>query len=352
MAGGPRRAVTVNGLFFFPVRQELHDWVGGEADLRAKIIRTIGNPAERFAEDHLRLLRAVRFAAQLDFQIEPETFAAVRAHAGKIRSISAERIRDELIKLFSPPHASRGLDLLRQSGLLEFILPEIAATVACEQSPDYHPEGSVFAHLLLMLKHLPVAADPSLPWSILMHDVAKPVTASRDLATGGIHFYGHERIGADMSKEILQRLRFPRKQIEDIVQAVRCHMQFKDAPDMRQATLRRLLMRPTFPLELELHRLDCLGSHGRLDVYDFLVQKARELEQQPEIRPPLLKGDDLIALGMKPGPAMGQLLAEIREKQLQDELKTKSEAKKWAKMRLAALKPGLPRATVRRRKMK
>jgi poly(A) polymerase len=352
MADARRRDFTVNGLIFDPVREELHDWVGGEADLRAKIIRTIGNPVERFAEDHLRLLRAVRFAAQLDFQIEPATFAAVRALAGKIRSISAERVRDELIKLFSPPHASRGLELLRQSGLLEFVLPEIAATLHCEQSPDYHPEGSVFAHLLLMLKHLPAGADPSLPWAILLHDVAKPVTASRDPATGSIHFYGHERIGAEMAKEILQRLRFPRKQIEDIVQAVRCHMQFKDAPDMRQATLRRLLMRPTFPLELQLHRLDCLGSHGRLDVYEFLVEKARELEQQPEIRPPLLKGDDLIALGMKPGPAMGQLLAEIREKQLQDELKTKTEAKKWAKTRLAALKPGQQRATIRRRKTK
>jgi putative nucleotidyltransferase with HDIG domain len=193
----------------------------------------------------------------------------------------------------------------------------------------------VFNHLLLMLKYLPADADPSLPWAALLHDIAKPVTASRDPATGSIHFYGHERLGAEMANAILERLRFPRKQIDDIVQAVRCHMQFKDAPEMRKATLRRLLMRPTFPLELELHRLDCLGSHGRLDVYDFLVAKAEELKHQPQIRPPLLTGNDLIKLGMKPGPAMGALLAELREKQLQDELKTPAAARRWAKTKVA-----------------
>jgi poly(A) polymerase len=334
-ADARRRDFTVNGLFYDPVRKQLHDWVGGEVDLRARIIRTIGAPGERFAEDHLRLLRAVRFAAQLDFSIEAGTFAALKANAAKIKSISAERVREELMKLFRPPHASRGLELLRESGLLEQVLPEIAATVACEQSPDFHPEGTVFNHLRLMLQYLPPDADPSLPWAVLLHDVAKPVTASADPKTGSMHFYGHEKIGADMAGEILERLRFPRKQIDEVVEAVRCHMQFKDALQMRKSTLRRLLMRSTFPLELELHRLDCLGSHGRLDVYDFLAGQARELEAQPQIRPPLLTGEDLIALGMKPGPALGALLAEIREKQLQDELKTKAEARKWAKARIS-----------------
>jgi tRNA nucleotidyltransferase/poly(A) polymerase len=334
VADARRRDFTVNGLFYDPVERKLYDWVGGEADLRAKIIRTIGSPAERFGEDHLRLLRAVRLAAQLNFTIEPETFAAIKAAAPKIHAISAERIRDELIKLFSPPHASRGLDLLRQSGLLEQVLPEIAATITCAQSLDFHPEGTVFNHLLLMLKHLPADADPSLPWSVLFHDVAKPLTASRDPQTGSIHFYEHELIGADMAQTILERLRFPRNQIDDIVTAVRCHMQFKDVLEMRKSTLRRLLMRPTFPLELQLHRLDCVGSHGRLDVYDYLVEQAKEFEKQPEIRPPLLTGEDLIAMGMQPGPAMGQLLAEIREKQLSDELKTIEEAKQWAKFEL------------------
>jgi len=334
VADARRRDFTVNGLFFDPVERKLHDWIGGEADLRAKIIRTIGSPAERFGEDHLRLLRAVRLAAQLDFNIEPETFAALKAAAPKIQAISAERIRDELIKLFSPPHASRGLDLLRESGLLEQVLPELAATITCDQSPDFHPEGTVFNHLLLMLKNLPADADPSLPWSVLFHDVAKPLTASRDAQTGSIHFYEHERIGADMAQRILERLRFPRKQTDDIVTAVRYHMQFKDVLQMRKSTLRRLLMRPTFPLELQLHRLDCLGSHGGMDVYNHLVEQSKELEKQPEIRPPLLTGDDLMAMGMKPGLAMGQLLAEIREKQLQDELKTPADARQWAEIEL------------------
>jgi poly(A) polymerase len=351
MADARRRDFTINGLFFDPIKHKLLDWVGGEADLRAKIIRTIDSPQERFAEDHLRLLRAVRFAAQLDFEIEPKTFAAVKAAAPKIVGISAERIREELLKLFAPPHAARGLELLRESGLLQHILPELTATITCEQSPNWHPEGSVFNHLVLMLRHLPADADPLLPWAALLHDIAKPVTASTDPVNGNIHFYGHERVGADMAQQILERLRFPRKQTDDVVKAVRYHMQFKDAPDMRKSTLRRMLMRPTFALELQLHRLDCLGSHRRLDVYDYLVKQASELEKQPEIRPPLLNGKDLIALGMKPGPLLGALLADIREKQLQDELKTKAQAKKYARQRadqsdqstgLEPLQPGQP----------
>lgn len=334
VADARRRDFTINGLFYDPIRKKLHDWVGGEWDLRAGLIRTIGSPSERFAEDHLRLLRAVRLAVQLGFRLESETFRAVKASAAKIRDISAERIRDELIKVFQPPHASRGLDLLRESGLLEPVLPELAATVHCEQSPDFHPEGSVFQHLLLMLQQMPPQADSSLVWAILLHDVGKPATASRDPVTGTIHFFAHERIGAEMAGAILERLRFPRKQTEEIVKAVRCHMQFKDVPEMRKATLRRLLLRPTFPLELELHRLDCLGSHGRLEIYNFLVAQASDLQKLPQLRPPLLTGNDLIALGMKPGPAMGALLAEMREKQLQDELKTPAQARDWAKGRI------------------
>jgi poly(A) polymerase len=378
-ADAQRRDFTVNGLFYDPVAEKLHDWVGGEKDLRAKIIRTIGSPGERFAEDHLRLLRAVRFAAQLGFEIEPQTFAAVRTLAPKIELISAERIRDELIKLFQPPHenvslsspkggegrgeetdnfktqspspqpsprlggerekmmlpAARGLVLLRDSGLLPGVLPELVATIVCEQSPDFHPEGTVFEHIRLMLEKLPSNAHPSLPWMVILHDIAKPATAERDPVTGKIHFYGHEKVGAALAERILQRLRFPKKQTDEIVACVRQHMQFKDVKQMRKATLRRLLLRATFPLELELHRLDCLGSHGALDHYEFLVQQAAELEKQPAIRPPLLTGNDLIALGVKPGPALGALLAEIREKQLQDELKTPRQAKAWARKRLA-----------------
>ena len=333
-ADAERRDFTVNGLFFDPVTDTLHDWVGGGADLRARLVRAIGDPRARFAEDHLRMLRAVRFAAQLGFEIEAHTLAAVRELAPRIQVISAERIRDELLKLFQAPHAARGFELLSASGLLAQVLPEVAATAQCEQSPDYHPEGSVFNHLRKMLELMPAHADATLPWAVLLHDVAKPLTASRDAATGAIHFYGHERLGARMAEEILTRLRFPRKEIEEVTEAVECHMRFKDAPEMRKATLRRMLLRSTFPMQLELHRLDCLGSHGRLTVYDFLVAQAAELKRQPGIRPPLLTGTDLLALGMAPGPAMGALLAEIREKQLQDELKTKAEARRWAASRL------------------
>ncbi len=358
-ADAVRRDFTVNGIFFDPITEKLHDWVGGEADLRAKIIRTIGTPEERFAEDHLRLLRAVRFATQLGFEIEFATFAAIQTHAAKIKLISAERVRDELIKLFQPPsdgravrplpaahgkpcdgvtrptsNAARGLELLLASGLLEHVLPEIAATVTCEQSPDFHPEGSVFNHLCLMLQQMPTDAHPSLPWAVLMHDVAKPLTASRDEITGNIHFYEHEKIGATMAVEILERLRFPRKQIEEISDVVLHHMQFKDALKMRKSTLRRMMLRETFPLEMQLHRLDCLGSNGRMDAYNFLVAQSAELASQPEIRPPLLTGSELIALGLKPGKEMGALLNEIRDKQLQDELKTADEARDWVKSRL------------------
>ena len=362
-ADAQRRDFTVNGLFFDPIAEKLHDWVGGEQDLRAKIIRTIGAPEERFAEDHLRLLRAIRFAAQLGFEIEPQTFAAVKKLAPKIELISAERIRDELIKLFAPPPgapascqrefplqasqnagetpalpgAARGLVLLRDSRLLPGILPELIATLLCQQSPDYHPEGTVFEHIRLMLEKLPPDSPPSLPWAVILHDIAKPATAERDPVSGAIHFYGHEKVGAAMAERILQRLRFPKKQIAEIVACVRNHMQFKDVKQMRKATLRRLLLRDTFPLELELHRLDCLGSHGNLEHYEFLRAQAEELKKKPTIRPPLLTGGDLIKLGLKPGPALGALLDEIREKQLQDELKTPHQARAWVKKHLQTI---------------
>jgi poly(A) polymerase len=285
------------------------------------------------------MLRAVRFAARLNFEIEPATFAAIRELAPKIKLISAERVRDELIKLFAPSEnenahyfpAARGLVLLRDSGLLEYILPELAATITCDQSPDFHPEGTVFNHVRLMLEKLPPDAGELLPWAVLFHDIAKPVTAQRDAETGRIHFYGHEKVGADMAEQILQRLRFPKKQTEEIVIAVENHMQFKDVKQMRKATLRRLLMRETFPLELELHRLDCLGSSGDLEHYEFLLAEAEALKHQPALRPPLLTGDDLLTLGFPRGKKIGELLHEVREKQLADELKTRDEALAWVK---------------------
>jgi poly(A) polymerase len=335
-----RRDFTVNALFYDPLTEQVHDWVGGEKDLRARLIRTVGSPDERFAEDHLRLLRAIRFATQLEFNIEAQTMAAVQKHAARIKLVSAERIRDELNKLFTSPHAARGLTLLHESGLMPHVLPELVPTLTCDQSPDYHPEGTVFNHIRLMLEHLPddTASAPSkesLAWSALLHDIAKPVTASRG-DDGLIHFYTHEKVGAEMAEVILQRLKFPRRQTDEIVAAVRHHMQFKDAPKMRKNTLRRMMLRETFPLELALHRLDCLGSHRQLDIYDYLVKQQAHLNDQPHLHPPLLTGADVIAMGMKPGPELGALLHELRDHQLADELKTPEEARAWVLEKMRA----------------
>ena len=268
-----------------------------------------------------------------------QTFSDLSQRGDSKLPLLGERVgvRADNITNYSP--AARGLVLLRESGLLEHILPELAATIACEQSPDFHPEGSVFSHICLMLEKLPVDAPETLPWAVLLHDIAKPVTAGREVATGKIHFYGHEKVGADMAEKILQRLKFPNQPTEEIVEAVRHHMQFKDVKQMRKATLRRLLLRETFPLELELHKLDCLGSHGDLEYYNFLVEQAEELKHQPQIRPPLLTGNDLIALGIRPGRELGELLAEIREKQLADELRTPEEAKAWVEKQGGNRKP-------------
>ena len=324
-----RRDFTINGLFYDPLADELHDWVGGQVDLETKRIRTIGDPAQRFGEDRLRLLRAVRFAAQLDFTIEPETFAAVQQHAAAIRDVSAERIRDELLKLFRPPHSARGFDLLRASRLLPEVLPELAATIGCEQPPGYHPEGDVFTHIRLMLDHLPADAGATLIWSVLMHDIAKPVTQTRD--EGRIRFLGHETTGAEMTIEIMNRLRFPKAESAAVKTCVRHHMQLKDAQKMRPATLRKLFLRPTFPVELALHRLDSLASTGRLENFQFLQAKFAEFQDQPELQKPLLDGADLIALGQAPGPGLGELLSDIRHRQLAGELTTRDQALAYAR---------------------
>lgn len=331
-----RRDLTVNGLFYDPIRDTLHDWVGGLDDLRAGLIRTIGDPEARLGEDSLRLLRVPRFAAQLGFKVEAATLAAVRARAAEIRRVSAERIRDELAKLFAPPHAAVGLEWLRQTGLLVEVLPEVAAFETCEQSPEYHPEGTVYEHVRRMLALMPCPAPELLPWAVLLHDVGKPGTAERDAASGSIHFYGHDRLGAELTEAVMTRLRFSRQQVEDTVAAVRHHMQFKDVAQMRRSTRRRMILRPTFALELELHRLDCLGSHGSLESYELMRREVEAMQLPPTGLPSLVNGRDLIALGLKPGPAMGTLLAEIRERQLQEELRTRDDALAWVKDRLGA----------------
>ena len=325
-----RRDFTVNGMFFDPENNTVIDFVGGRADLEAKLIRAIGQPAQRFSEDRLRLLRAVRFATTLDFQIEQKTWDALVANAPAITQISAERIRDELVRIFLSPHRLRGWDLLDASGLLRAIIPEIESMKGCAQPPQFHPEGDVFQHTRLMLELLPEKVSLPLVFSVLLHDVAKPPTASVD-ETGRIRFNAHDRVGAEMTEQIMERLRFSRAEIDATVEMVRQHMVFKDVPRMRVAKLKRFMARPTFEEELELHRVDCASSHAMLDNYDFLVRKKEEFANQPIIPPPLVTGDDLVALGMKPGPKFGEILEAVETRQLEGTLKSREEALDWLK---------------------
>jgi poly(A) polymerase len=325
-----RRDFTINGMFFDPERDEVIDFVGGRADLDARLVRAIGDPAQRFAEDRLRMLRAVRFATVLGFEIDPATWDAVVANADGITQISAERIRDELVKIFLSPNRARGWDLLDTSGLMKMILPELEAMKGCEQPPQFHPEGDVFKHTRIMLKMLPAVASLPLVFSILFHDIGKPPTASVD-EEGRIRFNGHDRIGAEMTEAIMERLRFSRAEIDATVEAVRQHMVFKDVPNMRVAKLKRFMARPTFADELELHRVDCASSHAMMDNYEFLLKKKEEFANEPIIPPPLVTGDDLIAMGLKPGPNFGAILEAVETRQLEGALTDRAEALAWIK---------------------
>jgi poly(A) polymerase len=323
-----RRDFTVNGLFFDPIEEKILDFVGGQRDLEQRLLRAIGNPSERFAEDKLRLLRAVRFATTLGFKIDPTTWNAVKQSASEIHAVSAERIREELSKILLSPNRVRGFDLLDESGLLREILPEIEALKGCDQPPEFHPEGDVFIHTRLMLSLL--APDASLPLvlSVLFHDLGKPATRTVD-ETGRIRFNGHEGESTRMSLHLLQRFRFPNEVIDAVLPAVRLHMSFKDVPKMKISTLKRMMARPTFDEELELHRVDCLGSHGLLDNHALLIAKREEFGNEPLIPPPLVTGHDLIALGWKPGKHFAEVLEAIQTRQLEGLLSSREEALAW-----------------------
>jgi poly(A) polymerase len=325
-----RRDFTINGMFYDPANETVIDYVGGRDDLAAQRLRAIGDPAQRFAEDRLRLLRAVRFATVLGFEIEPATWAAIVKEADSINAISAERIRDELVKIFLSPNRVRGWDLLDASGLMKAILPELDALKEVKQPPQFHPEGDVFQHTRLMLSLLPEHVSLPLVLSVLFHDIGKPVTATVD-ETGRIRFSGHDKVGATMTDALMHRLRFSRAEIEATVAMVENHMVFKDAPNMRVSRLKRFMARPHFTEELELHRVDCLGSHGMLDNYEYLVRKQEEFANEPIIPPPLVRGDDLIALGLKPGPLFGQILEAVETRQLEGTLRDREEALAWVK---------------------
>jgi poly(A) polymerase len=319
-----RRDFTINGMFFDPVAERLIDFVGGEADLRAGILRAIGNPEHRFAEDHLRLLRAIRFAARLGFRIEATTWEAIRAGAAMIRTVSAERIRDELNRIFTVAKPERGLDLLDQSGLLAHVLPDIAALHGVEQPPQYHPEGDVFEHTRLMLTKVQ-EPDLELALSILFHDVGKKPTAKVD-ENGRIRFNEHESVGAEMAEKIMTGLRYDNKTIHNVKELVRHHMQFKDVNHMRPSTLKKMMARQNFVKELELHRIDCESSHGDLTHWDYLKGQLETMTPEQIDPPSLITGHDLIAMGVPPGKTIGRILEAVRIAQLENAVQTRHEA--------------------------
>ena len=326
-----RRDFTVNGMFYDPVAGEVIDYVGGRADLERGLLRAIGDPVSRFREDRLRMLRAVRFATVLEFEIDPATWEALQRHAPEIHDVSAERIREELVRIFLSPRRVRGLDQLDQSGLLGQILPELLPLKGCEQPPQFHPEGDVWVHTRRMLELLPEEVSVPLVFSVLLHDIGKPPTYSFDPAEGRIRFNAHDKVGAGMARAVMERLRFSRDEIEATVEAVDQHMVFKDVQKMRVAKLKRFMARPGFEQEMELHRVDCQSSHAMLDNYEFLKAKQEEFANEPLIPPPLISGNDLIALGWRPGPKFKEVLDAVQTRQLEGTLTSHEEALEWVK---------------------
>jgi len=329
-----RRDFTINGLLMRPETGEVLDFVGGQQDLRAGVIRAIGQPDQRFSEDRLRLMRAVRFAARFHFAIEPETSAAIWRHANKIRSVSAERLRDELTKILTEGAARRGFELLDETGLLVEVLPEVTAMKGVQQPPQYHPEGDVWTHTLMMIEGLEAGCSATLAWGVLLHDVGKPPTFRSATETGDrIRFNNHVDVGVRMAEEICRRYRFSNEETAQILALIANHMRFKDVERMRASTLKRFVRLPQFGEHMALHRLDCLSSHRRLDAYEFV---GRLLEETPPegINPPkLLTGNDLQQMGYQPGPLFSEILRSLEDAQLEGEIQTREQAREHVKNR-------------------
>jgi poly(A) polymerase len=336
-----RRDFTINGLFLDPLTNEVLDFVGGEKDIQSGIIRTIGDPRKRFAEDKLRLARAVRFAARFGYTIEPFTFKAVRQLAQEITQVSAERLRDELTKMLTEGHARRAFELLDETGLLSVVLPEISRMHGVEQPPQYHPEGDVWIHTLLLLEKLPAGASPTLAWGALLHDVGKPATFRSAAETGDrIRFDNHVEVGVRIAEEICDRLRFSNQDKAQIVALVANHMRFKDVPAMRPATLKRFVRLPEFEEHLELHRIDCLSSHGQLDNLEIVKKFIAETPPE-QVRPPrLITGNDLLAMGFRPGPAFKKILETVEELQLESRIQSREDALEFVKSEYQGKKSG------------
>jgi poly(A) polymerase len=327
-----RRDFTINGLLLDPRTDEVLDFVGGREDLRARLIRAIGEPETRFREDKLRMVRAVRFAARFGYAIEAATLQAIRKLAPEITQVSMERVRDELTKILTEGAARRGLELLDQTGLLAHLLPEIARMEGVQQPPQFHPEGDVWIHTLMMIEGLAAGSSATLAWGVLLHDVGKPPTFTPPTGPNGrIRFDRHVEVGVKMAEEICRRFRFSNEETEQIAALVTNHMRFKDVPQMKPATLKRFVRMPKFEEHLELHRLDSLSSHGKLDNHEMVMRFLRETPQE-EVRPPrLITGDDLIALGLKPGPKFKAILYNVEEAQLNGSIQDREEALALAK---------------------
>ena len=325
-----RRDFTINGLLMPHDTGEVLDFVGGQADLEAKVIRAIGEPDRRFAEDKLRMMRAVRFAARFGFEIEAATFRAVRRHVEEIHQVSPERLREELTKLLTEGAARRAFELLDETWLLERVLPEIGAMKGVQQPSEYHPEGDVWIHTLMMLEGLPAGTAPTLAWGVLLHDVGKPPTFQSAAQTGDrIRFNNHVEVGVRMAEAMCRRLRFSNEDTEQILALVDNHMKFGAVEEMRTSTLKKFVRLPRFEEHLALHRLDCLASHGHLDSFEFVRRFLAETPPE-RVRPErLLTGDDLQDMGFRPGPLFSEILEALEEAQLEGEIKTRREAERF-----------------------
>jgi poly(A) polymerase len=319
-----RRDFTINGMLLDPESGEVLDFVGGRKDLETRIIRTIGDPDRRFCEDKLRMLRAVRFAARFEYEIEPETFAAIQRLAHEIGTVSRERVRDELTRMLTEGHARRAFLLLDESGLLKEVLPDISKMKEVAQPPAFHPEGDVFVHTLLLLENLPSPCPLTLAWGALLHDVGKPPTFR--VAPDRIRFDNHVEVGVKMAEEICRSLRFSNDDTAQILALVENHMRFGDATRMKESTLKRFLRLPAFDEHLALHRADCLASHRNLSTYEFVREKRAEIPPEKMRPTPLVTGDDLIAAGHAPGPKFREILNAVEDAQLEGHLPSRDAA--------------------------
>ncbi len=324
-----RRDFTINGLLYDPVKEKVLDHVGGQADIQRRVVRTIGDPAERFGEDRLRMLRAVRFAARFEFTLDAAALGAIRSLAPEIKSVSAERVRDEILKILTEGQARRGFELLDQSALLVEVLPEVKAMQGVAQPPEFHPEGDVWIHTLMMLEGLR-APSRTLALGVMLHDVGKPPTFT---VRERIRFDNHVEVGAKMAEEICDRLRLATRDKERVAELVRHHLRFKDFPQMRRSTQMRFLRMEGFDEHLELHRLDCLSSHRNLTNYEMARRLLAETPPE-EIKPaPLVRGGDLIERGYTPGPVFKEILQAVEDAQLEGSIRTREEAMRMVEER-------------------